>query len=154
MRGRPKSDNSREKQYRVRLNEKEALNLDYVSSTTGQAKSDIIRKALNEYLHKVQINEYNLSPENDDLIMEGINMQRVLKCPYCGKTNIFDFTDLCNVSSYERQMGTENLYEFDEVELICTNCNKKSMFNGYISEYPLGAFNGEEIKVAKLEEEE
>ena len=69
MRGRPKSDNSREKQYRVRLNEKEALNLDYVSSTTGQAKSDIIRKALNEYLHKVQINEYNLSPENDDLIM-------------------------------------------------------------------------------------
>ena len=125
-----------------------------LDETTGQAKSDIIRKALNEYLHKVQINEYNLSPENDDLILEGINMQRVLTCPYCGKTNIFDFTDLCNVSSYERQMGTENLYEFDEVELICTNCNKKSMVNGYISEYPLGAFNGEEIKVAKLEEEE
>ena len=64
-------------------------------------------------------------------------------------------TNESNNHTYVLQwIGVKWYYEFDEVELICTNCNKKSMVNGYISEYPLGAFNGEEIKVAKLEEEE
>ena len=55
MAGRPKKDDSREKQYRVRLNDEEDKMLDYASQATGIRKSEIFRKALQEYYRQVQL---------------------------------------------------------------------------------------------------
>ena len=45
MLGRPKKEDSREKQYRVRLNDKEDEMLAFASNATGVPKSEIFRKA-------------------------------------------------------------------------------------------------------------
>ena len=45
MLGRPKKRDSREKQYRVRLNDKEDEMLAFSSNATGVPKSEIFRKA-------------------------------------------------------------------------------------------------------------
>ena len=57
MLGRPKKENSREKQYRVRLNDKEDEMLAFASNTTGVPKSEIFRKALQEYCEKVKLQQ-------------------------------------------------------------------------------------------------
>ena len=54
MLGRPKKEDSREKQYRVRLNDKEDEMLAFASNATGVPKSEIFRKALQEYCEKVK----------------------------------------------------------------------------------------------------
>lgn len=41
-------------------------------------------------------------------------------------------------------MRPENIYEFDG-EITYVACSKKFRVFGYISEYPLGAFNYDEI---------
>ena len=62
MAGRPPKDNSRDKQYRVRLNDEEDSMLSYVSSLTGKQKSEIFRNALEDYYHKIIIfNIFNAS---------------------------------------------------------------------------------------------
>ena len=68
--GRPTVDDKRDKQYRVRLNDEENQMLTYCSEMTGQPKSQIFRKALEEYYQTVQLNEMEMS-------MEGINMKIV-----------------------------------------------------------------------------
>ena len=45
MRGRPKMDDSRDKQYRVRLNTEEDDMLEYASQVTGRQKSEVFRNA-------------------------------------------------------------------------------------------------------------
>ena len=57
MAGRPPKDNSRDKQYRVRLNESEDRILQYVSTMTGKQKSEIFRNALEDYYNKVRVQE-------------------------------------------------------------------------------------------------
>lgn len=49
--------NSRDKQYRVRLNESENKILQYVSEMTGKQKSEIFRNALEDYYNKVRVQE-------------------------------------------------------------------------------------------------
>ena len=46
MAGRPPKEDSRDKQYRVRLNDVEDEMLSFCSEETGEAKSEIFRKAL------------------------------------------------------------------------------------------------------------
>lgn len=58
MLGRPKKEDSREKQYRVRLNDKEDEMLAFASNATGVPKSEIFRKALQEYCEKVKLHVY------------------------------------------------------------------------------------------------
>lgn len=55
MLGRPKKRDSREKQYCVRLNDKEDEMLAFSSNATGVPKSEIFRKALQEYCEKVKL---------------------------------------------------------------------------------------------------
>ena len=43
MRGRPKLPDSRNNQYRVRLNDEENQKLEYASTVTGKPKSEIFR---------------------------------------------------------------------------------------------------------------
>lgn len=57
MLGRPKKEDSREKQYRVRLNDKEDEMLAFASNATGVPKSEIFRKALQEYCEKVKLQQ-------------------------------------------------------------------------------------------------
>lgn len=47
--GRPKSEDSRNKQYRLRMNDEESQMLDYISGKTGESKADILRKSLANY---------------------------------------------------------------------------------------------------------
>lgn len=153
MRGRPKKEDSRENQYRVRLNNAEDEMLSYVSSSTGIAKSEIFRKALSDYFAKVQLQEYAADAQDEeDWEADRISLQRVVKCPYCGAQNRVDFTDECDVSSSERQMGAETLYEFDSDNFDCSSCDKRFHIFGYISEYPVGAYNAEEINISRLED--
>ena len=66
MAGRPKKEDSREKQYRVRLNDEEDKMLDYASRATGIRKSEIFRKALQEYYRQVQLRQIAEETESDD----------------------------------------------------------------------------------------
>ena len=75
--GRPTVDDKRDNQYRVRLNDEENQMLVYCSKATGKPKSQIFRKALEEYYQTVQLNEMEMG-------MNGISMRRVIKCPHCG----------------------------------------------------------------------
>ena len=49
MKGRPKKENSKERQFNVRLTNDEIDMLDELSDRTGKSKSDVIRCALNLY---------------------------------------------------------------------------------------------------------
>ena len=97
--GRPTVDDKRDNQYRVRLNDEENQMLTYCSQMTGQPKSQIFRKALEEYYQTVQLNEMEMG-------MDGISMRRVIKCPHCGSANAIDLSDY-STGDYEseRQMG-------------------------------------------------
>ena len=149
MLGRPKKEDSREKQYRIRLNDKEDEMLAFASNATGVPKSEIFRKALQEYCEKVKLQQA-AEEIGDDTTWEDnrISLQRAVECPYCKAKNRIDLEDEGTVSASERQMGDETLYEFQNVEFQCHSCGQAFTVSGYISEYPIGAFNAESIKVA------
>ena len=170
MRGRPKMEDSRDKQYRVRLNTGEDAMLEYVSSSTGKQKSEIFRKALEEYYQKVRVAEYyqkireaEYTQEdeaeedydyNQEWEMEGISLKRIIDCPYCKTGNAMDFSEDCDTSYDKRQMGEEITYSFDREDCECCSCGKRFRVSGYICEYPVGAYNYEQIDVEKIEDEE
>lgn len=151
MRGRPKLDDSRTHQYRVRLNDEEREMLEYASAKTGKPKSRIFRDALVSYCNTVRLNDANseLHGEWED---GSISLRRVVKCPQCGFGNIVDLEEYSETTSCERQMGAETLYEFD-FECPCDGCGANYQVSGYVSEYPVGAFDHEEIKVKPVEKE-
>lgn len=153
MAGRPKKENSRDRQYRVRLNEEEEGMLEYASQATGVRRSEIFRVALQDYYNNVRLNQMRQADDDPDWELDGINLVRVIECPYCGVQNRIDVTDESNVTSDERQMGAETLYEFD-FEECCSSCEKAFRVCGFISEYPMGALNYEEINVEPIEEDE
>ena len=155
MAGRPKKDDSRDKQYRVRLNDREEEMLNYVTHATGLQKSEILRHALIDFYNKVRVNE----TASDELSYEeiwgddSISLLRVVNCPYCSSANRVDFSDFYSMSVDEdRQMGTETTYEFDLDEYTCCSCGRIFQIKGYISEYPPGAFNSEKINAFKSDE--
>ena len=155
MRGRPKKENLRDKQYRVRLNDIEDKMLSYVSETTGKQKSEIFRNALEDYYNKVRISEYNSGVEEyDECESPHISLQRIIECPYCGASNRIDFEDECDSWSEERQMGPEITYSFDWPRYICNTCGKNFHVFGHICEYPIGAYNYEDIQVKRNSEPE
>lgn len=154
MAGRPKKEDSRDKQYRVRLNDEEDKMLEYASQTTGVRRSEIFRVALKDYFNKVRLNEMRLDEDEPDWELDGISLKRVVECPYCGVQNRIDVADESTVTcDPDRQMGAENLYEFD-FEEYCSSCEKPFRVCGYISEYPIGALNFEKINVSPIEEVE
>lgn len=148
MRGRPKKDDSRSQQYRVRLNDTEDAMLDHVSRSTGLPKSEIFRRAIKDYYSKVQLSEYAADTKEDDGWMDyHISLQRIVLCPHCGTQNRIDLEDYSVTTCDERQMGEEILYQFDVDEYECISCGQRFRISGYISEYPVGAFNSEQIDV-------
>lgn len=154
--GRPKIDDVRDKLYRVRVNDEEEQMLNYICNRTGQRKADIFRTAVREYYNRERDREYvsqEYADEFEDYYDEGISLERIVDCPYCGEANKIDLRDECEVSTDERQMGTEAVYEFDTTAFYCNKCKEKFRVKGYISEYPMGAFNFERIDVEKCDEE-
>lgn len=141
--GRPTVDDKRDNQYRVRLNDEENLMLAYCSEKTGQPKSQIFRRALESYFQTVQLNELEIETD-------GISMKRVIKCPHCGASNAIDLADY-STGDYEseRQMGPEIQHCFDCKEYGCIGCGNTFRVEGYINEYPVGAYNFEEINVTE-----
>ena len=151
MRGRPKLEDSRDNQYRVRLNDEENRMLTYASQKTGKAKSEIFRLALVDYYNKVCLTELNLeSAEEDAWDLGTISLKRVIKCPFCSSQIRVDLEDECQTTIEERGMGPETLYEFD-FEGECPACQKAYHVSGYVSEYPQGALNFERINVKMVE---
>ena len=141
--GRPPVDDKRDNHYRVRLNDEENQMLSYCSEMTGQPKSQIFRRALESYFQTVRLNEMKM--ESD-----GISMKRVVKCPYCGSSNAIDLSDY-GTGDYEaeRQMGVEIQHCFDCEDYECIGCGHAFRVEGYINEYPVGAYNFEEINVTE-----
>ena len=155
MAGRPPKENSRDKQYRVRLNESEDRILQYVSTMTGKQKSEIFRNALEDYYNKVRVQEaIQADEEFDDWDTGHISLKRVIDCPYCGAANKCDFEEDYEPSYEDRSMGEEITYNFDWESYECCNCGKAIRISGYICEYPVGAYNYEDINVEKVEDDE
>ena len=77
-------------------------------------------------------------------------MKRVVKCPYCGSSNAIDLSDY-GTGDYEaeRQMGVEIQHCFDCEDYACIGCGHSFRVEGYINEYPVGAYNFEEINVTE-----
>lgn len=148
MLGRPKKEDSREKQYRVRLNDEEDRMLTYASQATGVPKSEIFRKSLQDYCEKVKLQEI-ASEMDGDQVWENycLSLQRVVECPYCNSKNRIDLKDKCTTTFEERSMGHEVIYKFEEEKIQCRKCRNIFSVSGYISEYPIGAFNAENIKI-------
>ena len=170
MAGRPPKFDSRDKQYRVRLNDEEDEMLSFCSQETGEAKSEIFRKALKsyyenaKYLKKVlkdKVEEVEgYCPEDADYDeyeyygMDHISLKRSISCPYCGAENNMDFSDECESFSEERQMGPQITYTFDFPDCECEECGRTFRVAGSIWEYPVGAYNYEDIDVEKCEDDE
>ena len=57
MRGRPPKGTVRNTMLKVRLTAEEMETLDSLAMTTGRTKSDLVRKALQNYIEKVNVNE-------------------------------------------------------------------------------------------------
>lgn len=147
-RGRPTVKDKREKQYRVRLNDAENDMLDYCSQSTGEPKSQIFRKALEEYYRKVKLNEYIDQEVELTGDMDHISLKRVIECPHCGVGNRIDFSHyLTNEMNYERQIGVEIKYTFDCDAYKCSNCGEVFHVTGSIHEYPVGAYDSEHIEI-------
>ena len=97
MRGRPKKEVTRDIVYKVRLNAEEDQMLTRASEWTGQAKSEVFRKALQGYYRAVEIEEHlaNKEMEAAGWPTDHISQQRLIRCPYhdCGEEFVVDFAD-------------------------------------------------------------
>ena len=151
--GRPKLDDARDRSYKVRVNEEEERMLQFIVDHTGQKKADVFRRSLKELYNSVRMHNYETKNGPDDLYegLDGIDLKRIVACPHCGSDNKIDLTDECTSTSHERSMGDEIIYEFDTEAFKCEKCGRPFRVYGYISEYPLGAFNSEDIKTGEAE---
>ena len=145
-RGRPTVEDKRNNQYRVLMNDMEDRMLAYCSRLTGLPKSQIFRKGVEAYYQQVLLNEYGKNYGQD---YDGhISLKRVVECPNCGAQNGIDCEDyITDEISYERQMGPEIEHCFDCEDYECISCGETFHIHGSIYEYPIGAYDSEDIKV-------
>ena len=168
MVGRPPKENSRDKQYRVRLNNVEDEMLSFCSKETGEAKSEIFRNALRSYYentkyfknilnnkenpHEIDYQDNVEYDEYYEFKINHISLKRAIACPYCGVENNMDFEENCECFDEERKMGPQRTYCFDWPDYKCGICGKRFKIKGSIWEYPLGSYNYESIDVEAYDE--
>ena len=71
---RPKSENPKDVQYRLRMDEDTAADLEYIRKNTGMCKSYILRELIHYYANKIRvINEEN---EYDQFLREHHGLPR------------------------------------------------------------------------------
>lgn len=87
-----------------------------------------------------------------------VSLIRTVRCPYCGEKLEVDLEDyLTDQSSYENEngMGPDIVYSFDSEDNIeCPSCDKKCQVSGWIREYPIGAYDSEDVDVVELPDDE
>lgn len=87
-----------------------------------------------------------------------VSLIRTVTCPYCGEEMEVDLEDYeTDVSSYDNEhgMGEDMVYSFDSEDNIeCPACQRKYRVSGWIREYPIGAYDSEEVDVDEFPEEE
>ncbi len=84
-----------------------------------------------------------------------VSLIRDIQCPHCGKTFEVDLEEyLYDESSYESEngMGPDCVYSFDTEEYhVCPECGEVVKVEGWIREYPMGAYDSESIHVEAIE---
>lgn len=85
-----------------------------------------------------------------------LQMMEDIKCPNCGAEDTVDLEDyVYSESSDEREngMGPDFVRYFDsEQSYECPDCGKIICISGWKREYPMGAFDSEDVDVALVEE--
>lgn len=156
MRGRPKKEVTRDIVYKVRLNDEENQMLTLASVWTGQAKSEVFRKALLGYYKAVEVKEHiaNIQLEEAGWPVDHISQQRLIKCPYsdCGEEFVVDFSDYSEEQNSEGDMGYRCEHIFDTIDIECPECRRRLHAVGVISEYPVGAYEYEKITIEEDDE--
>ncbi len=86
-----------------------------------------------------------------------VSLIRNIKCPYCGEEHEVDLEDyMYDQSSYEKEngMGPDVVYSFNsEDSYKCPECGKTIQIEGWIREYPEGAYDSEDVNVIEGEED-
>lgn len=95
----------------------------------------------------------------DDLYgYEAVPLIREIECPCCHEVQEIDLEDyLYDESSYEKEngMGPDMVYSFDSEEnQECIFCQRRIRISGWIREYPIGAYDSEELHVEELNRQE
>ena len=87
-----------------------------------------------------------------------VSLIRTVRCPYCGEELEVDLEDYqTDQGSDEREngMGPDIVYSFDsEGSIECPSCCGAYHVSGWIREYPLGAYDSEDVDVTALTESE
>jgi DNA-binding transcriptional MerR regulator len=87
-----------------------------------------------------------------------VSLIRTVTCPHCREELEVDLEDYeTDVSSYDNEigMGEDMVYSFDSEDNIeCPACQGKYRVSGWVREYPIGAYDSEEVDVEALPEEE
>lgn len=87
-----------------------------------------------------------------------VSLIRGIRCPHCGEEYAVDLEDyLYDQSSYEKEngMGPDIVYSFNsEDNYECPDCGIVIQIEGWIREYPMGAYDSEDINVEVIEGEE
>lgn len=85
---------------------------------------------------------------------EAVSLIREVECPYCHEMQEIDLEDfLYDESGYEKEngMGPDIVYSFDSEENHdCIFCQHRLRISGWIREYPIGAYDSEELYVEEL----
>lgn len=89
-----------------------------------------------------------------------IALDRVVQCPACGEYIDIDFEDFeidttINPSSHDDDMGEDIVHTFDtEGNIVCDHCGCRFRVQGWVREYPAGAYDSESVNVTLLESED
>lgn len=87
-----------------------------------------------------------------------VPLLRTVKCPHCSAEQEVDLEDYLwdetsNESSFDDDMGSDIVYSFDtEDNCECEKCGKSFQIEGWIREYPIGAYDSEHIEVHLMED--
>ena len=81
--------------------------------------------------------------------VDHISQQRLIKCPYvdCGEEFVVNFSDYSDEQDSEESMGHRCEHIFDTTDIECPECHRHLHVKGVISEYPIGAYEFEQINV-------
>ena len=91
----------------------------------------------------------------DEFEDTGIDFSRTVTCPCCKKEISINLDDyIYDTSSDEKEngMGPDCVYYFDSgEEVTCDNCSSIVRISGWIREYPIGAYDSENIDVEEVD---
>jgi DNA-binding transcriptional MerR regulator len=140
-------------EYRAQLIRKEyeekmaSLQFAQIIAATGAGYNDLdVDRLWSMMQGKEQEGVVFYMEDNDPRILE-----RDVICPCCGERVLVDLEDyVADITSTDSQrdddMGPDNVYEFDpDAPCECSNCHKCFTISGWLREYPIGAYDSDEI---------